>query len=262
MNHPEEPSGTTEHPTEPTPRSSGSARRRRPARKNTRDSFGSVRRLPSGRYQVRFSDAGGARHTAPDTFATRREAVDYLAVIRAEMFRGTWRAPELGAVTVADYAASLLAVRVDLAPKTRQLYEELQRLWIDAPHELPAAGRQPRTINLGQMELGSLTVATIRDWYAAAIHTTDQRAAKRAEEAEQRALRKRTNLSAARSWALDRGLRVGASGRLPAAVLQAWKDAGSPVPDTSAVVAPVAPRGYRHGPTRRAEPASPRPTAT
>jgi hypothetical protein len=85
------------------------------------------------------------------------------------------RAPELGAVTVADYAASLLAVRVDLAPKTRQLYEELQRLWIDAPHELPAApGRQPRTINLGHMELGALTVATIRDWYAAAIHTTDQ----------------------------------------------------------------------------------------
>jgi hypothetical protein len=68
-----------------------------------------VRRLPSGRYQVRFSDAGGTRHTAPDTFASRREAVDYLAMIRAEMFRGTWRAAELGAVTVADYPASLLA---------------------------------------------------------------------------------------------------------------------------------------------------------
>ena len=81
MNQPTEPSGTTENSTEPTARSSGSARRRRPARKNTRDSFGSVRRLPSGRYQVRFSDAGGTRHTAPDTFATRREAVDYLAVI-------------------------------------------------------------------------------------------------------------------------------------------------------------------------------------
>ncbi len=252
MNHSKEPSGTTGHPTGPTPRSSESARRPRPARKNTRDSFGSVRRLPSGRYQVRFSDAGGNRHTAPDTFATRRDAVDYLAVIRAEMFRGTWRAPELGAVTVADYAASLLAVRVDLAPKTRQLYEELQRLWIDAPHELPAtSGRQPRTINLGQMELGSLTVATIRDWYAAAIHTTDQRAARRAEEAERRAVRKRTNLSAARSWAQDRGLRVGATGRLPAAVVQAWKDAGSPVPDTSAAVrAEVAPQGI----TARANP--------
>jgi integrase len=155
------------------------------------------------------------------------------------MFRGTWRSPELGAVTVTDYAASLLAVRVDLAPKTRQLYEELQRLRIDAPHELPAAsGRQPRPINLGQMELGSLTVATIRDWYAAAIHTTDQRAARRAEEAERRAVRKRTNLSAARSWALDRGLRVGASGRLPAAVVQAWKDAGSPVLDTSSAIHP------------------------
>ena len=129
MNQPTEPRATTDHPTIAAgqARSSGSAPRRRPARKNTRDSFGSVRRLPSGRFQVRFSDAGGTRHTAPDTFATRREAVNYLAVIRAEMFRGTWRAPELGTVTVADYAATLLAVRVDLAPKTRQLYEELQR---------------------------------------------------------------------------------------------------------------------------------------
>ncbi len=60
----------------------------------------------------------------------------------------------------------------------------------------------------------------------------------RADEAEKRALRKRANLSAARSWALDRGLRVGTSGRLPAAVLQAWKDAGSPVPDTATGLRP------------------------
>lgn len=61
------------------------------------------------------------------------------------MVRGHWRAPELGAITVAAYAGSLLAVRVDLAPKTRQLYSELLRLWIDAPHALPTArGGSPR----------------------------------------------------------------------------------------------------------------------
>src|SRR4051794_29594138 len=38
------------------------------------------------------------------------------------MVRGTWRAPGLSAVTLADYAASLLLVRVDLDPKSQQLY--------------------------------------------------------------------------------------------------------------------------------------------
>jgi hypothetical protein len=124
-------------------------------RKPTRTSFGSVRRLPSGRYQARFTDAREERHTAPMTFASKREAEDWLATIRADMVRGVWRAPGLGAVSLADYTASLLAVRVDLAPKTRQLYEELARLWINATHELPPGrGGAVRTINLGEMELG------------------------------------------------------------------------------------------------------------
>jgi integrase len=174
------------------------------------------------------------RHTAPVTFATKREAQDYLALIRADMVRGAWRAPELGAITLADYTVSLLAVRVDLAPKTLQLYEELSRLWINASHELPTVrGGGVRTINLGEMELGSLTVAVIRDWYAAAIHTTDQRAATLADDIDRR--RQRERVHPARTWALDQGMRVGASGRLPAAVITEWKAAGSPSPGSPAV---------------------------
>jgi hypothetical protein len=98
---------------QPTP--SAPARTRRGSR---RTGFGTVRRLPSGRYQARFTDDRMERRTAPATFATRREAADYLATVRADMVRGLWRAPELGRITVAAYAESLLAVRVDLAPKT------------------------------------------------------------------------------------------------------------------------------------------------
>jgi integrase len=206
----------------------GSTSRTRSTRKPTRTSFGNVRRLPSGRYQARFTDAREERHTAPVTFASKREAEDYLATVRADMVRGAWRAPELGAITLADYMASLLAVRVDLAPKTRQLYEELSRLWINASHELPPGrGGVVRTINLGEMELGSLTVAVIREWYAAAICTTDRRAATRATEIERR---QRARVYAARTWALDQGLRVGITGRLPGAVLHAWEAAGCPGP--------------------------------
>ena len=63
------------------------------SRKPTRTSYGSVPRLPSGRYQARFTDAREGRHTAPMTFASKREAEDYLATVRADMVRGTWRAP-------------------------------------------------------------------------------------------------------------------------------------------------------------------------
>jgi len=74
-------------------------------RKTTRASFGSVRRLPSGRYQARYSDERMNRHTAPHTFETKTAAEEWLATIRADVVSGTWRAPELGKVTVADFAA-------------------------------------------------------------------------------------------------------------------------------------------------------------
>ncbi|HEX3929630.1 MAG TPA: hypothetical protein VHW64_02925, partial [Nocardioides sp.] len=55
------------------------------------------------------------------TLATKTQAEDWLATVRADVARGTWRAPSLGAVTPAEYAADHLATRVDLAPRTQQL---------------------------------------------------------------------------------------------------------------------------------------------
>ncbi|MBJ7480459.1 MULTISPECIES: hypothetical protein [Rhodococcus] len=39
-------------------------------------SFGSVRRLPSKRWQARYSTPDGTRYTAPHTFDTKRAAND------------------------------------------------------------------------------------------------------------------------------------------------------------------------------------------
>lgn len=55
-------------------------------------------------------------HAAPHTFATRKDANDWLATVRADMVRGTWRDPGEGAISLADYVASHLATRLDLAP--------------------------------------------------------------------------------------------------------------------------------------------------
>jgi hypothetical protein len=50
----------------------------------------------------------------------------------------------------------VLAVRIDLAPRTRQRYAELLRLRVDCDLELPTApGRRARTVNLGRIELSA-----------------------------------------------------------------------------------------------------------
>lgn len=198
------------------------------ARKASRASFGSTRRLPSGRFQARYTDRQMNRHTAPQTFATKREAEDWLATVRADVVRGTWRAPSLGAVTLADYAAEHLATRVDLAPRTQQLYADVLAGWITTPLDLPAApGRtRGRTVDLGATELSALSVASVRDWHAAATHTARRNAQQRADITRRR--READDRHAARIWAAATGVPVKDTGRLPARVLDAWHAAGAP----------------------------------
>lgn len=60
--------------------------------------------------------------------------------------------PDAGRVTLAEYAWQWLKQRVNLRPRTRELYESELRL-----HILPA---------LGTFELSSLTPALVRSWHA------------------------------------------------------------------------------------------------
>lgn len=47
--------------------------------------FGSVRRLPSGRFQARYRPVDGDPITAPTTFATAAEAEAFLEALRAQL---------------------------------------------------------------------------------------------------------------------------------------------------------------------------------
>jgi hypothetical protein len=58
----------------------------------TRRDFGTVRRLPSGRWQARYQTPADDRVTAPETFQTRAAAAAYLAKVQADMDRGGWLA--------------------------------------------------------------------------------------------------------------------------------------------------------------------------
>jgi integrase len=92
-----------------------------------RRQFGSIRKLASGRYQARYQDSFGTTHTAPETFARRADAANYLALIEADMSRGSWHDPRLGKTPFREWAARFMATKADLKPKTRYMYDGVLR---------------------------------------------------------------------------------------------------------------------------------------
>ncbi|MFA6299737.1 MAG: hypothetical protein WC642_11255, partial [Nocardioides sp.] len=99
-----------------------------------RRAFGSLRKLPSRRWQARYRGPDGAVHTAPQTFTAKSDADAWLAQQRADITRGTWQSPaEMRAVQEAkerarvlfeDYSRHWLEHR-DLRLRTRQLYARI-----------------------------------------------------------------------------------------------------------------------------------------
>jgi integrase len=125
--------------------------------------FGSITKLPSGRYRARYVGPDLQRHNAPETFTARMDAEAWLAAERkltedAE----NWRSPRerLAAVratreaerkrTFSVYAEDWLEHR-PLSPSTRYKYRRL----LDR-HLLPAFGDKPLT---------SITRADVTTWY-------------------------------------------------------------------------------------------------
>lgn len=116
-----------------------------------RGAWGSVRKLPSGRYQARYR-VGGARIDAPTTFRTRDDAEAFLSATRTDLERGTWTKPDRGKIPLREYAWRWLDQKVTLRPRTWEQYEiNLRR------HVLPY---------LGDEALSSVTTAMVREWRA------------------------------------------------------------------------------------------------
>jgi hypothetical protein len=68
-----------------------------------REAWGSLRKLPSGRWQVRYPGPDGATHTARTqddsalTFQSKMDARAWLAATHTAIVRGEWEAPSVGA---------------------------------------------------------------------------------------------------------------------------------------------------------------------
>lgn len=114
--------------------------------------FGRVRKLPSGRYQARYSTADGRGHPAPDTFATKAAAERWLASVETDIARGQWVDPQTRQFLLSGYADSWLAARPDLKIRTRELYQ-----WLLTKYVLP---------QLGELPLDRITPTIVRGWHA------------------------------------------------------------------------------------------------
>ena len=131
------------------------------AKRNGKRYFGNVRRLPSGRYQARYSGPDGQSYAAkkpngkPLTFDTQGDAEAWLALRHSEILRGAWlptSEPEAAPILFHVYATTWLAGR-DIEDTTTDHYGQLLR-----DHVLPTFGAAPIT---------SIAPTAVREWHAA-----------------------------------------------------------------------------------------------
>ncbi len=129
------------------------------ARGTDKRSFGNIRQLPSGRYQVRFTAPDGTFVKAPKTFAARIDAEAWLTDQRRAIDNKLWNADTVKAperVTFGAYAAGWLADRQvsgrPIKARTREHYDAILE-----DHLLET---------FGSRQVATITPKDVRDWYA------------------------------------------------------------------------------------------------
>ncbi len=194
-------------------------RTRRP--KTTRDEWGSITRLPDGRWRLRYHGPDGKRRDG-GRFATRIDAEQARAQLRTSILGGSWRRDDAAhSPLLTDYAATWLRRAEQagqLAPSTVALYRRLLDRLV-----LPDVGG----VELGRVPVARLTRAMVLAWELAANATAREQAAAH-DRARTGGTALRREGHPARAWARATGVTVPRTGRLPGAVLRAWQDAGSP----------------------------------
>lgn len=114
----------------------------------TNGQFGSIRKLPSGRYQVRYFHLG-RRITADHTFPTKADARAFLAGVETDLKRGNYVDPSAGRITFGEYAGWWIEER-PLRPRTRETYDSQLKRLLSA---------------FGTAQLSTISPADVRTWH-------------------------------------------------------------------------------------------------
>lgn len=127
----------------------------------TKRSFGNIRRLPSGRYQVRYTGPDGSYITAPKTFAAKIDAEAHLTDRRREIDGKLWNpamVAKLEKITFGAYAARWLENRHvagrPIKARTREHYQQIL---------------DDHLVTLSPRQLSAIKPKDVREWYAATL---------------------------------------------------------------------------------------------
>ena len=122
-------------------------------KKRRRRAFGTVERLPSGRFRARVPDLDGRYVSAPVTFATKTEAAVWVDLQRADQVRAVWKAPPRrgSSPTAGEYVGRWITEHPSARASTKELYSSLHRTCI-----IP---------QLGRVRLAQLTPERVRRWH-------------------------------------------------------------------------------------------------
>lgn len=140
--------------------------------RGTRRSFGSVRKLPSGRYQARYTAPDRREHRAPVRFDTKRDADGWLAGEQSKIRRGEWAPPS---VVHAEHVAEVSTYFGEYAE------EVIQRRLADGKIRATTAALYRRYLRLylgqfAKQPLSAITPRQVSTWHASMAKTPASRA--------------------------------------------------------------------------------------
>jgi integrase len=189
-----------------------------------RNQFGNIRKLPSGRFQVRYYDAEGNQRTAKTiegkalTFADEKQARMYLLHVQSDRARGIdpYAIIQVSADTlrkrVEMYLDPLAGSRLGAAPlrtSTARNYRRLADSYLF---------RQFDGFCLAEMQVTDISRADVRKW-----HTLIQ------STCTSKSIEIKTRSHPARTWARSMGIPTSMHGRISPQLIQSWIDAGAPM---------------------------------
>ena len=117
-----------------------------------RRAFGTVRKLPSGRFQARYTHPEtGVLVSAPSTFATKGDATRFPSVAETDLVRGESLDVSSSKQLFGSYGNERLDSTTDLRPQTIDLYSYVFKSYL---HPV-----------LGRKEVGKLDARAIRHWH-------------------------------------------------------------------------------------------------
>ena len=136
-----------------------------------RQSWGRLRKLPSGRYQASYVGPDGMTYPAPMTYREKGDAQAWLSGNRTDIERGKWRSPKaVQAELFGEYATAYLEQGLGregkpFSPKTKETYA----WYVDVP-----------LAEFKETQLTAITPALVRTWHAKRMQKTPTSAAREA----------------------------------------------------------------------------------